>query len=623
MEAPPGSRVRSGTLAPPSEKRDRPEGELAIGIDLGTTNSCVSVVLDGVPQVIPNGGYLTTPSVIAFAASGRRLVGHPAKRQAITNPDHTIVAMKRLIGRKFRGLEADPATAHQAGLVEGPHGDVRVKLRDKTFSLPELNAMLLQELRAAAEEHLKVPVRKAVITVPAYFNDNQRQATRDAGEIAGLEVLGIINEPTAAALAYGAAFRGNRTVVVYDLGGGTFDVSVVKTSPDGVFEVLATGGDTLLGGEDFDARVMKWLVETAKKELDVDLSGDRMALQRLKFASETAKAALSSEEKAEISLPFIATRPSGDGVHLMKTLSRSELNFLTEDLVARTIEVCTEVLWASRVPKEKIDDVLLVGGSSRLPAIQAAVTACFGKPPSQRVNPDEAVAVGAAIHAASLTAGTDDVQLLDVTPQTLGILTEGVKPYPIIKRNTRVPTTQTMRFSTRKGQRNVDFVVMQGDSKKAHGNELLGRFRMSVLGNEPAQFDVTFAIDTDGIVKVTAQDHASGREHSITVTASSGLTDDEISEMTAASNQYLADKKADASRSGALQDAQKALALLEKGHAEAKAALGKTASGATALTKVAAAIEAARAKMDRATLAELGELAAELTKVAKTLRRSS
>jgi molecular chaperone DnaK len=591
----------------------------AIGIDLGTTNSCVAVVSGGVAHVIPNGGYLTTPSVIAFAASGRRLVGHPAKRQAITNPGNTIVAMKRLIGRKFDGLGADPATAHQAGLVPGPHGDVRVKLRDKSYSLPELNAMLLQELRAAAEEHLKHPVKKAVITVPAYFNDNQRQATRDAGEIAGLEVIGIINEPTAAALAYGSSHQGTRTVVVYDLGGGTFDVSVVKTSPGGVFEVLATGGDTLLGGEDFDARIMTWLIEAAKTDLQIDLSADRMALQRLKFAAETAKCALSSVEKTEINLPFIATRPGGEGLTLTRSLSREELGSLTEDLVKKTIEVCTEVLSASKVPKEKIDDVLLVGGSSRLPSVQAAVTACFGKPPSQRVNPDEAVAVGAALHAASVTSTGENVQLLDVTPQTLGILTEGAKPHPIIPRNTRVPTTQTMRFSTRKGQANVDFVVMQGDSKNARGNELLGKFRMSGLGNEPAKIDVTFAIDADGIVKVTARD-ATGREQSITVTASSGLSEDEISQMTAASNQYLAEKKADTARSGAVQEAKKALALLEKGLADARAAVGKTGSGAAVVARVTETIDRARVAIEKASVAELGELTSELAKTTKALR---
>jgi molecular chaperone DnaK len=594
--------------------------DVAIGIDLGTTNSCVAVYADGVAHVIPNGGYLTTPSVIAFAASGRRLVGHPAKRQAITNPDHTIVAMKRLIGRKFDGLSSDPATAHQAGLVEGPHGDVRVQLRDQSFSLPELNAMLLQELRAAAEEQLKHPVKKAVITVPAYFNDNQRQATRDAGAIAGLEVIGIINEPTAAALAYGASVQGERTVIVYDLGGGTFDVSVVKTLPDGVFEVLATGGDTLLGGEDFDARIMAWLIETAKTDQNVDLSTDRMALQRLKFAAEMAKLALSAEERTEISLPFIATRANGEGVHITASLSRDDFGALTQDLVEATIGVCTDVLAASGVTKDGIDDVLLVGGSSRMPAVQAAVTACFGRPPSQRVNPDEAVAIGAAIHAAALSAGNPKVELLDVTPQTLGILTEGAKPYPIIPRNTRLPTTQTMRFSTRAGQKNVDFVVMQGDAKTAKGNELLGKFRMSGFGKDSAQIDVTFAIDTDGIVKVTARDHASGREQSINVTASSGLSKDEISQMTAASHQYLADKKADAVRAGALQEVQKALGLLEKGKSDAMSAIGKSGSGAIVLAKVTAAIDSARGAMEKASVAELEALAAELSKMVKLLR---
>jgi molecular chaperone DnaK len=598
--------------------------EVAIGIDLGTTNACVAIYADGVARVIPNGGYLTTPSVIAFAASGRRLVGHPAKRQAITNPDHTIVAMKRLIGRKFDGLEADPATAHQAGLVEGPHGDVRVSLRDQSYSLPELNAMILQELRAAAEEQLKRPVTKAVVTVPAYFNDNQRQATRDAGLIAGLEVIGIINEPTAAALAYGASAQGERTVIVYDLGGGTFDVSVVKTSPDGLFEVLATGGDTLLGGEDFDARIMGWLLETTMNEMNVDLSHDRMALQRLKFAAEMAKVALSSEAKTEISLPFIATRPNGEGIHITRTLSREDLGRLTEDLVARTIEVCTEVLAASEVPKEALDDVLLVGGSSRIPAVQAAVTACFGKPPSQRVNPDEAVAIGAAIHAASLSAGNPKVELLDVTPQTLGILTEGARPHPVIPRNTRLPTTQTMRFSTRKGQANVDFVVMQGDGKRAKDNELLGKFRMSGFGQqESAQIDVTFAIDTDGIVKVTAREYGSAREQSITVTASSGLSKDEISEMAAASQQYLTDKLADGVRAGAIQEVQKAIGLLEKGRKDATATIGKTDHGAAVIAKVTAAIDGARTSMGQASVKELEALAADLTKLVNQLRAAA
>jgi molecular chaperone DnaK len=593
--------------------------EIAIGIDLGTTNSCVAVVLDGVPQVISLGGYLTTPSVIAFTAAGKRLVGHAARRQAITNPENTITAMKRLIGRKFDGLEEDPATAHQAGLVAGPHGDVRVQLLDTSYSLPELSAMLLQELRAAAEEHLQRPVRKAVVTVPAYFNDNQRQATRDAGEIAGLEIIGIINEPTAAALAYGASQPEARTVIVYDLGGGTFDVSVVNTSPDGVFEVLATGGDTLLGGEDFDARIMKWLVAAAATDLGIDLSQNRTALQRLKFAAEAAKCALSAEVRTEISLPFIATREDGEGVHLTKTLTRDEFASVTQDLVQRTIDLCMDVLEAVEIPSDAITDVLLVGGSSRLPAVQAAILQTFGKAPSQRVNPDEAVAIGAAIHAHLLTSSDESSHLLDVTPQTLGILTEGAKPYPVIPRNTRVPTTKTLRFPTRQGQTNVDLVVIQGDAKVMRGNAVLGKFRVSGFSKEPTQVAVTFAIDSDGIVKVSARDGA-GHEQSLTVLASSGLTPDEIASMAEKSNQYLADKKAAAERVGALQEVQKALAILEKGRTDLTTTLGKTGSGGALIARVTALIDAAKMTMGEASVAELQELSAQLTNMTRTLR---
>ncbi len=598
-----------------------PAREFAIGIDLGTTNSCVAAVVDGVPHVIPCGGYLTTPSVVAFTAAGKRLVGHAAKRQAITNPEHTIIAMKRLIGRKFKGLAADPATAHQAGLIEGPHGDIRVSLRDKSYSLPELNAMLLQELRAAAEEHLKAPVTKAVITVPAYFNDNQRQATRDAGEIAGLQVIAILNEPTAAALAYGANAGGSRAIVVYDLGGGTFDVSIVRTQPGGVFEVLATGGDTLLGGEDFDARIMTWLLAELKKESGIDLSADRLALQRLKQGAEAAKCALRAEEKVEVSFPFIAAVPGAEPVHFTRTLSRGEMNDLTKDLVARTITVCADVLAASNVPKNKIDDVLLVGGSSRLAAVQAAVTAHFGKSPSQRVNPDEAVAIGAALHADSLESGGEKLQLLDVTPQTLSLLAEGAKPHPIIPRNSRVPTKRTMTFSTRKEQTRVDLVVMQGDSKRATDNEILGQFSMSDV-SPGAKLDVTFDLDTDGIVKVTARDQGSGKQQSIEVSASSGLTDDELSQMTAASQQFLTEQKTDTVRTAALQEVQKALALLERAKADADKAIGKTTNGAAVIARVAQSITTAktRASAPDIDVEALKQLAEELMKKVTALR---
>jgi molecular chaperone DnaK len=595
--------------------------DIAIGIDLGTTNSCVSVVTDGVAQVIALGGYLTTPSVIAFTPAGKRLVGHAAKRQAITNPENTIAAMKRLIGRKYDELEEDPATAHQAGLVPGPNGDVRVQLLGTSYSLPELSAMLLQELRAAAEAHFQRPVKKAVITVPAYFNDNQRQATHDAGVIAGLDVIGIINEPTAAALAYCSSNVGERTVIVYDLGGGTFDVSLVHITADGVCEVMATGGDTLLGGEDFDARIMKWLMSIAQNELGLDLSQNRTAIQRLKFAAETAKCALAAEERTEITLPFIGTHPNGEGINLVKTLTRDEFLAMTADLVERTMDVCTDVLSACEVADSQIDDVLLVGGSSRLRAVQQALTSRFAKAPSQRVNPDEAVAIGAAIHAHLLTASAGPAKhLLDVTPQTLGLLTEGVKPYPVIPRNSRVPTKRTLNFPTRQGQRNVDLVVMQGDSPDARSNQVLGRFRVTGFGPEPTQVGVTFALDGDGIVKVSARDGA-GNEQSLTVMASSGLSADEVARMTERSSQYLAEKKAEAERAGALQEAQKSIAILEKTRGDVAAAVGGTPSGAALIAKVASAIESARGSLASASAAELTELAARLANMAKSMKQ--
>jgi molecular chaperone DnaK len=526
--------------------------ERIIGIDLGTTNSCVAVVEGGVPKVIPNkGGYKTTPSIVAISESGRRLVGQMAKRQAITNARHTVYAAKRLIGRKW----GSPPVQHcletcPYEIVPGPHDDVRIKLRGKEYSLPEISSIILQEMKLVAEEYLGEEPTKAVVTVPAYFNDNQRQATKDAGRIAGLDIVRIINEPTAAALAYGYGKELSATIAVYDLGGGTFDISILEIN-GGVFSVLSTAGDTFLGGEDFDARIIEHLAFEFARQHKIDLRKDEMSLQRLKDAAEKAKIELSTMKETEISLPFIYTRENGEALHLQTNLSRDKFEELVADLIHRSIKICQATLQEAGLDVEDVDDVVLVGGMTRMPKIQEAVRDYFGKEPSKNVHPDEAVALGAAIQGASLVDAEQEVLLLDVTPHSLGIMVHGGGFERLIEANTTIPTSHSHTFTTvRDNQTSVKIVVLQGDSDVAAENELLGEFMLTGLRAAAAgvvQVDVTFSISADGIVSVSARDLETNKEQSITVTATSGLTEDELSNMIQENQDYLVALKEDES----------------------------------------------------------------------------
>lgn len=507
----------------------------AIGIDLGTTNSVVAVVIGGEPVVIPNQeGNRTTPSVVAFTEKGERLVGQIAKRQAITNPENTIFSIKRLMGRKYNSPQVDHAKKRLPyHIVEAPNGDAHVEARGKRYSPPEISAMILQKLKQAAEDYLGETVTEAVITVPAYFDDSQRQATKDAGQIAGLNVLRIINEPTAAALAYGLEKKKEERVAVYDLGGGTFDISILEIG-EGVIEVKSTNGDTYLGGDDFDLRIIDWMVEEFKKEQGIDLKQDKMALQRLKEAAERAKIELSTAMETEINLPFITADATGPK-HLLMKLSRAKLEQLTDDLVQKTIGPCKMALSDAGFSTGNIDEVILVGGQTRTPKVQQVVQGYFGKEPHKGVNPDEVVAVGAAIQAAVLKGEVKEVLLLDVTPLSLGIETLGGIFTKMIERNTTIPTKKSQIFSTASdNQPAVTIKVYQGEREMAADNKLLGVFEL--VGIPPAprgvpQIDVTFDIDANGILHVSAKDLGTGKEQSIRITASSGLTEEEIKRM--------------------------------------------------------------------------------------------
>jgi molecular chaperone DnaK len=516
-----------------------------IGIDLGTTNSCVAVMEGGEAKVIPNReGGRTTPSVVAFTKAGERIAGLVARRQAITNPENTIFSIKRFMGRRFDEVPEESKIVPYE-VVRDDNGDVRISVKDNLYAPPEISAMILQELRQAAEDFLGEKVNQAVITVPAYFNDSQRQATKDAGKIAGLEVLRIINEPTAASLAYGLERKSDEKIAVFDLGGGTFDISILEIG-EGVFEVRSTSGDTHLGGDDFDQRIIDWVAGEFKKLEGIDLRQDRMALQRLKEACEKAKCELSTTMQANINLPFITADAAGPK-HLDMTLSRSKLEQLIGDLVEKTVGPCETALRDAGLGPEGIDEVILVGGATRMPMVQETVKRIFGKEPNKGVNPDEVVAVGAAIQAGVLAGDVKDVVLLDVTPLSLGIETLGGVMTKIIERNTTIPTKKAQIFSTADdNQTAVTIHVLQGERGMATDNRALGRFDLVGIPQAPRgvpQIEVTFDIDANGIVHVSAKDLATGKEQKIAVQASSGLSEDEIERMVKDSDEHREEDK--------------------------------------------------------------------------------
>jgi molecular chaperone DnaK len=572
-----------------------------IGIDLGTTNSCVAVMEGGKPKVIENAeGARTTPSTVAFTKDGERLIGQPAKRQAVTNPDNTIFAVKRLIGRRYD----DPITKKDTELVpykivKGGNGDAWVAAGGKEYSPSQISAFILQKMKETAEAYLGETVQQAVITVPAYFNDAQRQATKDAGQIAGLEVLRIINEPTAAALAYGLDKDDGKTIAVYDLGGGTFDVSVLEIG-DGVFEVKSTNGDTFLGGEDFDARIVNWLADKFKAKENIDLRSDRLALQRLKEAAEKAKIELSSAATTEINQPFITARMEGGAttpLHLVETITRADLEKMVDDLIERTMEPCKKALKDAGLTAKDIAEVVLVGGMTRMPRVRERVKEFFGKEPHTGVNPDEVVAMGAAIQAGVLQGDVKDVLLLDVTPLSLGIETLGGVFTRMIDRNTTIPTKKSQVFSTADDNQNaVTIRVFQGEREMAADNKVLGQF--DLVGIPPAprgvpQIEVTFDIDANGIVNVSAKDKGTGKAQQIRIQASGGLKDEDIDQMVKDAEKFAEEDKKRRAAAEAKNNAESLIHSTERQlaeHGDKVSAEVKTEIE-TALTEAKAAVE--------------------------------
>jgi molecular chaperone DnaK len=596
------------------------EREPVIGIDLGTTNSVVAWMQDGTPTVIRNRGSSNlTPSVVALSKTGKMLVGQIAKRQAITNPGDTVYAAKRLIGRKFSSAQAQDAIKVLPYTVQpGDHDDIRIQMGEKQYAVPEVSAMVLKELKADAEAFFGGPVRKAVITVPAYFNDGQRQATKDAGRIAGLEVLRIINEPTAAALAYGFGKSVNGKIAVFDLGGGTFDVSVLDVS-NGVFDVIATGGDTYLGGEDFDNRVIEWLVFDFAKENGVDLRKDRMALQRLKDASEKAKIELSGSKEAQINLPFISS-PAGGGaaLHLQRTLSREKLEELCGDLVAKTISICEQVLVEAKVKPTDLKEMILVGGMTRMPKVVEAVKQFFRRDPCKGVHPDEVVALGAAVQADALTSSDSEVVLLDVTPQSLGVAVAGGYVRKLIPKNTTVPTAVTEVFNTSKeDQTTVKIMVLQGEAEVAHQNELLGEFILTGLRSArrgEVEIDVTFEINSEGIVSVSAKDRETGLQQSIQVTASGGLTEEELKRILDEQADMLLEARAGEELTAKKSELKGLMKEVETLIPELDKATQGSEFGKDAIAKAKSALDGARKAFDAPVLSKVTDSIDTLTR---------
>ncbi len=599
--------------------------ERVIGIDLGTFNSCVAVVESGTPVVIANrGGYKVTPSMVAVTEGGKRLVGHIAKRQAVTNAENTVFAAKRLIGRKWDTPQVKNAIQTcPFHIVEGPHGDCRIKMRDKVYSIPEVSAMVLQEMKMVAEDYLGEEVNKVVVTVPAYFNDNQRQATKDAGAIAGLDVIRIINEPTSAALAYGFGKNLDRTVAVFDLGGGTFDISILEIASSGVFKVLSTAGDTFLGGEDFDQRVIEWLVEGFQHEHAIDLRQDRMALQRLKDAAEKAKCELSAVTETEVNLPFIISSARNEALHLQRLLTRATLEELTADLIDRTVQICELTLGEAGLDKDELEDIILVGGMTRMPKVQERVSKFFQRDPCKGVHPDEVVGLGASIQGAALVDDSPemDMVLLDVTPHTLGIMVVGGYFEELIPQNTTVPTSRSKPFTTvRDNQTAVKILVLQGESRRAEDNELLGEFILTGLrraGAGEVEVEVTFEINADGIVSVHAKDVETGKEQSITVTATSGLSEDEIDEMMVDATDFAVTRREDEATEQVRQEAETIIAEIERLFPEVESIVAGSDFGRDAIDKAKGVVDNARTLLEHGDIAGLKD---ELESLGRTQR---
>jgi molecular chaperone DnaK len=562
--------------------------------------------------------------MVAVTEGGKRLVGHIAKRQAVTNAENTVFAAKRLIGRKWDTPQVKNAIQTcPFHIVEGPHGDCRIKMRDKVYSIPEVSAMVLQEMKMVAEDYLGEEINKVVVTVPAYFNDNQRQATKDAGAIAGLDVIRIINEPTSAALAYGFGKNIDRTVAVFDLGGGTFDISILEIASSGVFKVLSTAGDTFLGGEDFDQRVIEWLVEGFQHEHGIDLRQDRMALQRLKDAAEKAKCELSAVTETEVNLPFIISSTRNEALHLQRLLTRATLEELTADLIDRTVQICELTLGEAGLEKDELEDIILVGGMTRMPKVQERVSKFFQRDPCKGVHPDEVVGLGASIQGAALVDDSPemDMVLLDVTPHTLGIMVIGGYFEELIPQNTTVPTARSKPFTTvRENQTAVKILVLQGESRRAEDNELLGEFILTGLRRAPGgevEVEVTFEINADGIVSVHAKDVETGKEQSITVTATSGLTEDEIDEMMVDASDFAVTRREDEATEQVRQEAETIIAEIERLFPEVESIVAGSDFGRDAIDKAKGVVDNARTLLEHGDIAGLKD---ELESLGRTQR---